>query len=240
MSYGTGPVQPVKGDVVVFSSRVIPGNEQAIANIQNRFIAKGIEVVTSKDALVHVSGHCGRKDMEKLYAALKPKVAVPVHGEAAHLFEHADLAKACGVKQTVILKDGDVLRLDAETPEIIGEVKTGVLAQDRKQLIPLNASILKQRRRMIDDGTVVATVVLDKKGQVVGEVQFSAVGLIEAGDPVMAKMDESVKQSLSGLSSEELTNNDQAVFDTVKFAVRRVVWETHGRRPLVDVHLVRV
>lgn len=240
MSYGTGPVQPVKGDVVVFSSRVIPGNEQAIANIQNRFIAKGIEVVTSKDALVHVSGHCGRKDMETLYATLKPKVAVPVHGEAAHLFEHADLAKACGVKRTVILKDGDVLRLDAETPEIIGEVKTGVLAQDRKQLIPLNASILKQRRRMIDDGTVVATVVLDKKGQVVGEVQFSAVGLIEAGDPVMAKMDESVKQSLSALSSEDLKNNDQAVFDTVKFAVRRVVWETHGRRPMVDVHLVRV
>ena len=240
ISYGTGAVKPVKGDVVVFSSRVIPGNEQAIANIQNRFIAKGIEVVTVKDALVHVSGHCGRKDMEKLYGFLKPEIAVPVHGEAAHLFEHADLAKACGVERTVILKDGDVLRLDADEPEVIGEVKTGVLARDRKQIIPLNAGILKQRRRMIDDGTVVATVVLDKKGGVVGTVQFSAVGFIEADNPVMAQMDKAVKQALSGLSVADLKENDQAVFDTVKSAVRHVVVETHGRRPLVDVHLVRI
>ena len=189
--------------------------------------------------MVHVSGHCGRKDMEKLYGFLKPEIAVPVHGEAAHLFEHADLAKACGVEKTVILKDGDVLRLDG-SPEIVGEVKTGVLARDRKQIIPLNAGILKQRRRMIDDGTVVATVVLDKKGGVVGTVQFSAVGFIEADSPVMEQMDEAVKQALSELSLPDLKENDQAVFDTVKSAVRHVVVETHGRRPLVDVHLVRV
>ena len=240
ISFGVGSVQPVKGDVVVFSSRVIPGNEQAIANIQNRFIAKGIEVVTVKDALVHVSGHCGRKDMEKLYVFLKPEVAIPVHGEAAHLFEHADLAKACGIKKTVILKDGDVLRLDADEPEVVGEVKTGILARDRKRIIPLNAGILKQRRRMIDDGTVVATVVLDNKGKVIGNVQFSAVGFIEADNPVMAQMDEVVKQALSELSQADLKEGDQAIFDTVKAAVRRVVIETHGRRPLVDVHLVRI
>ena len=233
-------MKPVKGDVVVFSSRVIPGNEQAIANIQNRFIAKGIEVVTTKDALVHVSGHCGRRDMEKLYSFLKPESAVPVHGEAAHLYEHSDLAKKCGVRNTVILKDGDVLRLDTSVPEIIGEVQTGVLARDRKQIIPLNAGILKQRRRMIDDGTVVATVVLDKKGAVVGDVQFSAVGLIPAGDPVLDRMNEAVRSVLTELSGADRKENDQIIFDTVKAAVRRVLVETHGRRPLVDVHLVRI
>ncbi|MBR1778450.1 MAG: ribonuclease J [Alphaproteobacteria bacterium] len=240
ISYGTGPVKPVKGDVVVFSSRVIPGNEQAIANIQNRFISKGIEIVTGKDALVHVSGHCGRRDMEKLYTFLKPKTAVPVHGEAAHLYEHADLARACGVQNAVILKDGDVLRLDTSVPEIIGEVQTGILARDRKQIIPLNAGILKQRRRMIDDGTVVATVVLDKTGNLVGDVQFSAVGLIAANDPVLSQMNAAVQLELSGLSGADRRENDQAVFDTVKAAVRHVVMETHGRRPLVDVHLVRI
>lgn len=240
MSYGTGPVKPVKGDVVVFSSRVIPGNEQAIANIQNRFITKGIEVVTVKDALVHVSGHCGRKDMETLYSLIKPKAAVPVHGEAAHLFEHADLAERCGVKKTVILKNGDVLRLSGGEPEIVGEVETGVLARDKKQIIPLNANVLKQRRRMIDEGTVVATVVLDKKGTVVGDVQFSAVGFIEAEDPALAEMNTSVKQALSELSMSDLKEKDQIVFDAVKYAVRRVVAQTHGRRPLVDVHLVRI
>ncbi len=239
ISYGTGPVKPVKGDVVVFSSRVIPGNEQAIANIQNRFIAKGIEIVTAKDALVHVSGHCGRKDIAKLYEFLKPAIAVPVHGEAAHLYEHADLAKSCGIKKTVIVKDGDVLRLDVQNPEIVGEVKTGVLARDRKQIIPLNAGVIKQRRRMIDDGTVVATLVLDKTGAVVGDVQFSAVGLIEDGDPVLQKMDAAVKQAMEMLRADR-RSDDQDVADTVKSAVRKVVMETHGRRPLVQTHLVRV
>lgn len=239
ISYGTGPVQPVKGDVVIFSSRVIPGNEQVIANIQNRFIAKGIEIVTAKDALVHVSGHSGRKDMEKLYGFVKPKIAVPVHGEAAHLFEHADLAKSCGVKKTVILKDGDVLRLDGENPEIVGEVKTGVLARDKKQIIPLNAGVIKQRRHMIEDGMVVATVVLNKKGAVTGDVQFSAAGLIEAGDPAFEKMNQSVKSAIEQLSVDK-RGDDRTVADTVKSAVRKVVMETHGRRPMVDTHLVRV
>ncbi len=239
ISYGTGPVQPVKGDVVIFSSRVIPGNEQAIANIQNRFIAKGIEVVTAKDALVHVSGHSGRKDMEKLYGFVKPAIAVPVHGEAAHLFEHADLAKACGVKKAVILKDGDVLRLDGENPEIIGEVKTGVLARDKKQIIPLNAGVIKQRRHMIEDGMVVATVVLNKKGAVLGDVQFSAAGLIEAGDPAFEKMNQGVKDAIEQLSADK-RKDDRTIADAVKSAVRKVVMETHGRRPMVDTHLVRV
>lgn len=239
ISYGTGAVKPVKGDVVVFSSRVIPGNEQAIANIQNRFIAKGIEVVTVKDALVHVSGHSGRKDMEKLYHFINPKIAVPVHGEAAHLYEHADLAVSCGVKNTVIIKDGDVLSLSSEKPEIIGEVKTGVLVKDKKQIIPLNAGILKQRRRMIDDGTVVATVVLDKKGKIVGDVQFSAVGLIEESDPVFAQMNDAVKSALETLPCEQRFE-DRSIEEAVKSAVRKIVMQTHGRRPLVNTHLVRV
>lgn len=241
ISYGTGPVKPAKGDVVLFSSRVIPGNEQAIANIQNRFIAKGIEIVTSKDALVHVSGHSGKKDMAKLYSFLKPEIAVPVHGEAAHLYEHADLAKENGVKEknVVLMKDGDVLRLAPDGPEIIGEVKTGILARDRKQIIPLNAGVLKQRRRMIDDGTVVATVVLDAMGSVVGSVQFSAVGLIDGEDPALKQMDKAVKQAVSALTQVRRAD-DQSVADTVKSAVRKVVMETHGRRPLVDTHLVRI
>ena len=192
-----------------------------------------------KDALVHVSGHSGRRDIAKLYEFLKPKIAVPVHGEAAHLYEHADLAAGCGVKKTVIIKDGDVLRLDGRQPEIIGEVKTGVLARDRKQIIPLNAGVLKQRRRMIDDGTVVATLVLDKKGPVVGDVQFSAVGLIENADPVMGQMDTAVKQAVELLGKDKRLD-DQSVADTVKSAVRKVVMETHGRRPLVETHLVRI
>ena len=240
LSYGVyRTLQLNKGDVVVFSSRVIPGNEQAIANIKNRFIAKEIEVVTDKDALVHVSGHAGRRDMKRMYGFVKPKAAVPVHGETAHLFEHSKLAAECGVKNTVVIKDGDVLRLDGDIPAVIGIVPSGLLALDGRKIIPVNSDVLKKRRRMIEDGTVVATVVLDASGRVAGNVQFTATGLIDADSEEMAVLDQAVKSALSGLSAERVQKDDRVV-DTVKASVRKVVMENHGRRPMVDVHLVRI
>lgn len=240
LSYGVyRSLQLNKGDVVIFSSRVIPGNEQAIANIKNRFIAKGIEVVTDKDALTHVSGHANRNDMKRMYGFVRPKIAVPVHGEAAHLFEHAKLADECGISQTVISKDGDVISFGADKAEVIGSVQSGLMAMDGRKIIPVNADVLKKRRRMLEDGTVVATVVLDKKNTVVGSVQISATGLIDAQSPEMSVLDEGIKAALSSLTPARL-KDDGSVADAVKAAIRKTVMENHGRRPMVDVHLVRV
>ena len=240
LSYGVyRSLQLNKGDVVIFSSRVIPGNEQAIANIKNRFIAKGIEVVTDKDALTHVSGHANHNDMKRMYGFVRPKIAVPVHGEAAHLFEHAKLADECGISQTVIPKDGDVISFGADKAEVIGSVQSGLMAMDGRKIIPVNADVLKKRRRMLEDGTVVATVVLDKKNAVVGSVQISATGLIDAQSPEMSVLDEGIKAALSSLTPARL-KDDGSVADAVKAAVRKTVMENHGRRPMVDVHLVRV
>lgn len=240
LSYGVyRSLQLNKGDVVIFSSRVIPGNEQAIANIKNRFIAKGIEVVTDKDALTHVSGHANRNDMKRMYGFVRPKIAVPVHGEAAHLFEHAKLADECGISQTVIPKDGDVISFGADKAEVIGSVQSGLMAMDGRKIIPVNADVLKKRRRMLEDGTVVATVVLDKKNAIVGSVQISATGLIDAQSPEMSVLDEGIKAALSSLTPARL-KDDGSVADAVKAAIRKTVMENHGRRPMVDVHLVRV
>lgn len=240
LSYGVyRSLQLNKGDVVIFSSRVIPGNEQAIANIKNRFIAKGIEVVTDKDALTHVSGHANHNDMKRMYGFVRPKIAVPVHGEAAHLFEHAKLADECGISQTVIPKDGDVISFGADKAEVIGSVQSGLMAMDGRKIIPVNADVLKKRRRMLEDGTVVATVVLDKKNAVVGSVQISATGLIDAQSPEMSVLDEGIKAALSSLTPARL-KDDGSVADAVKAAIRKTVMENHGRRPMVDVHLVRV
>ena len=240
LSYGVyRSLQLNKGDVVIFSSRVIPGNEQAIANIKNRFIAKGIEVVTDKDALTHVSGHANHNDMKRMYGFVCPKIAVPVHGEAAHLFEHAKLADECGISQTVIPKDGDVISFGADKAEVIGSVQSGLMAMDGRKIIPVNADVLKKRRRMLEDGTVVATVVLDKKNAVVGSVQISATGLIDAQSPEMSVLDEGIKAALSSLTPARL-KDDGSVADAVKAAIRKTVMENHGRRPMVDVHLVRV
>ena len=135
--------------------------------------------------------------MKRMYGFVRPKIAVPVHGEAAHLFEHAKLADECGISQTVIPKDGDVISFGADKAEVIGSVQSGLMAMDGRKIIPVNADVLKKRRRMLEDGTVVATVVLDKKNAVVGSVQISATGLIDAQSPEMSVLDEGIKAALS-------------------------------------------
>lgn len=239
VSYDVGNVHLGAGDVVVFSSRVIPGNEQAIANIQNRFIERNIEVITTKEALVHVSGHAGKQDMKKLYELLKPQMVIPVHGEIMHLNEHAKLAHECGIKQVLIIKDGDVVHLDIDDFNVIGEVPTGILAVDGKKIVSISSEIIKKRRRLIEDGSVVATVVLNSDNNILGNIQFSAVGLIETESEEYTVLNDFVKSEIDNLSSEEKLDNSK-ITDVVKSAVRKIIIQNHGRKPLVDVHLVRV
>lgn len=241
LSYGVlNTLSLDKGDTVIFSSRAIPGNEQAIANIQNRFIAKDVEVVTSAQVPdVHSSGHANRSDMERLYRAVKPAVAIPVHGEIAHLTEHAALARACGVEKTVVIHDGDVVRLAPDGVEIVGQVQTGVLAVDGKKIIPVNADVIRKRRKMLSEGTVVVTLVLDKKGKMLGEAQVSAVGLIDADSDDMTALKQSVREQIEALDAAK-KKDDAIVADTVKAGVRKSVMQTHGRKPMVETHLVRI
>jgi len=151
-----------KGDVAIFSSRIIPGNEKEIFRLQNDLVRLGVEVVTEKDEFVHVSGHPGREEMEELYHLLRPRVAVPVHGEARHLQEHARLARACGVAETVEISDGAMLRLAPGPVEVVEHVPTGRLCVDGPRLVRLDSEILRNRRRMVFNGSAVVTVVLDK------------------------------------------------------------------------------
>lgn len=239
ISYDVGNVHLTSGDVVVFSSRVIPGNEQAIANIQNRFIERNIEFVTTKEALVHVSGHAGKKDMKKMYEFLKPQMVIPVHGEIMHLNEHAKIAQECGINQVLIIKDGEVVHLDVNDFNVIGEVPTGILAVDGKKIVSISSEIIKKRRRIIEDGSVVATVVLNSDNNVVGDIQFSAIGLIETESSEYSILNDFVISEINALSLEEKVENAK-VSDVVKSAVRKIIVQNHGRRPLVDVHIVRV
>lgn len=240
LSYGVlNAVQLEPKDVVIFSSRTIPGNEQAIANIQNRFIDKRIKVITSAHELVHVSGHANRNDMERMYKAVKPRLLIPVHGETAHLNEHASLAKKAGVEKTLIVKDGDIVRFAPEEPCVLGRVRTGVLAVDAKKIIPVNADVIRKRRKMINEGTVIVTLVLDKKGDIVGQAQVSAVGLLDSDSEDMTALKQSVREEIEALPAEK-RRDDTVISDTVKAGVRKSVMETHGRKPMVETHLVRI
>lgn len=225
-------------DVVIFSSRIIPGNEKAIALLQKRFKTKGVKIITNKEALIHVSGHFAGPDLEKIYQLLKPKIALPVHGEARELTEHVALAQKWGAAFAFALEDGAVLTLD-DTPQILGEVPAGILAVDGKKIISLGAEVIRKRRKMIEDGTLVVTLVLDAQNNILGQPQVSTFGLLEAGGTDEQKMKDQIVMEVRGLPVDFLSRSD-LVENAVRTAVRRFLKEFYGKKPLIEVHLVRV
>ncbi len=225
-------------DVVIFSSRIIPGNEKAIALLQKRFKAKGVQIITNREALVHVSGHYSGPDLIEMYKMIKPKIALPVHGEARELNEHVSLAEKWGVPFAFALEDGEVLTLD-DTPQILGEVPTGILAVDGKKILPLGAEVIRKRRKMIEDGTLVITAVLDKKGNVLGELQLSTFGLLETGGEDEKALKDKIVTEIGELSDENKMRDD-VVENTVRAGIRQFLKEFYGKKPLVEVHLVRI
>ncbi len=224
-------------DVVVFSSRIIPGNEKAIALLQKRFKTKDVKIVTNKDADIHVSGHFNGKDLQQMYKWIKPKIALPVHGEVRELNEHVNLALKWGAKFSYALEDGEVLVL-ADKPEKIGQVQSGVLAVDGKKILPLGAEVIRKRRKMIEDGTMVVTLVLNSENAVLGEPKISSFGLIEAGAEDETRLKKDIVADVAALVGDAL--RDDLVENAVRTAVRRFLKEFYGKKPLIEVHLVRV
>ncbi|RAU21292.1 MBL fold hydrolase [Paramagnetospirillum kuznetsovii] len=229
------------GDVVIFSSRIIPGNEKEIYRLQNDLVRLGVEVVTEKDEFIHVSGHPAREEMEELYRLLRPKLAVPVHGEARHLQEHARLAKACGVPEAFEIGNGTMLRLAPGPVEVVDYVPTGRLCVDGPRLVRLDSEILRNRRRMVYNGSAVVTVVVDRNGKLMGDPQLTALGLLDAGHEAEEHdvVVEAIRDAIEELPLKA-KRDDGIVRETARLAVRRSLKETHGKKPITDVHLVRI
>jgi len=230
-----------KGDVVIFSSRVIPGNEKAIFHLQNDLIRLGVEVVTDRDAFVHVSGHPGREEMTEMYRLLRPRIAVPVHGEARHQQQHARLAREMGAEQTFELTDGALLRLAPGPAEVTDHVETSRLCLDGPRLVPIESEILRNRRRMVFNGSAVVTVVLGGDGSLLGQPQLTALGLLDAGHA--AEEHEAVVAAVVAAIEAippRVRRDDGTVREAARLAVRRSLRDSHGKKPITEVHLVRV
>lgn len=230
------------GDAVIFSSRIIPGNEHAIGELHNALIRQGVEVVTEKDHFVHVSGHPARDELAEMYRWVKPAIAVPVHGELRHLRAHVALAESCQVRRAVLAENGSLLRLAPGDPEVIGHVPTGRLGLDGTQLTAMGGAALKSRQRMAYNGAAVATIVLDGTGRLVGEPVLTVHGVAAEGEDEGVAKAEAVaaaRQALAGLPPAK-RSDDQAVREVVRIAIRRSLNARHGKKPLTDVHLVRL
>ena len=242
MAAGAHPQVHVEaGDTLVFSSRTIPGNERSVGRLQEQFLRLGLEIVTSREAFVHVSGHPGREELRRMYGWVRPAAAIPVHGELHHLRAHAGLARSCGIASVAEIEDGDLVRIADGGAETLARVPVGRLGLDGGRLVPLDSAHLNARRRLGEQGMVAATLVLDGRGREIAPPKITVRGLVP-GDEEDEAADElagSVPHALGRLNAAQ-RRDDEAVGNAVRTALQRRSRRAYGRRPLVEVHVVRI
>ncbi len=226
------------GDTVVFSSRTIPGNERAIGTVQDNLVRRGVRIITAEDHLVHVSGHPARDELRRMYQLVRPRFSVPVHGEWRHMSSHAALAQEAGATP-FLLEDGDLLSLSGNRPEVTDSATVGRLALDGNRLVPINGGVLTARRRMLFNGMVIASIAVDADGHVRGTPKVAAPGLFEPDEAEALRIGREFVAALEGLPLA-LRRDDEPLLDAAKSALRRALGRRLQKRPLVDVHLLRV
>ena len=221
------------GDAVIFSSRIIPGNELAIFELHNKLAALGVEVLTELDHFVHVSGHPCRDELAEMYRWTRPQIAVPVHGELRHMSEHARLARSLQVPQAVVVQNGHMLRLAPGRAEIVDEVPSGRIHLDGKVLIEEGAGLARARRALAHAGLIAITLVLDQKGRVVADPSVIIDGIPEpVHAPIRAAAEEAVKRHNPKRGDEEKLR------ENVRRAARRAAADAWGKKPVTRVEVV--
>lgn len=237
MAENMHPIKLDGGDLIVFSSKQIPGNEIAIGRVQNAFAARGVQMVTDRQAFIHVSGHPGRPELLSMYEWLRPQVLLPVHGEMRHMAEQARLGLAHGVPQAVVQKNGDVVRLAPGPAKIIGQEHAGRLVLDGDVILPADGGTINERRKVSVNGQISVALARDSKGKVRGEpaLRLQGVPLEEDRDGFIAEAcEEAAKAVAKG-------NGDvEAARERVRLAVRRTATRWTGKKPVVDVLIIDI
>lgn len=229
------PIKLEAGDTVVFSSKQIPGNEIAIGRIMNQLAAQEIRTVTEKQAHIHVSGHPGRPELKALYDWLRPAALIPVHGEMRHMQEQARFGLECGIPHTLVQMNGDLCRALPGPPVRIDSVRSGRLVLDGDVILSAEGETVNARRKLAQFGMIAVAVVRDQQGRVRGsEVTYRGVPVEdERADFVDAMAEAAEAAAGSGERDEDRLR------ESVRLAVRRVATEWTGKKPIVDVMLIR-
>ena len=230
-----------RGDLVIFSSRTIPGNERAVGKIQNRLVDMGCELVTDNDALVHVTGHPRREELKEMYGWVNPRIAIPMHGEARHLAEHAKLARIAGVDDVLSVRNGDIVRLAPGAAEIIDEAPVGRLFRDGHLLVPSEDGPVRERRSLAFAGIVVVALPQSARDGVVPDPEVMLDG-VPARDAEGRSMLDIVRDTVEGTIASiprKRQQDTEMVREAVRRAVRSAVDHAWGKRPIVKVLLTR-
>ncbi|MEO5809290.1 MAG: ribonuclease J [Sphingomicrobium sp.] len=222
------------GDTVIFSSKIIPGNEMAIGRIMNGLGDMGVKIVTDRQAHVHVSGHPGRPELAQMYKWIRPRILVPVHGEARHMAEQARFALSEGVPQAIYQKNGDVIRLAPKGPKKIGEERVGRLVLDGDVILPADGSTIVQRRKMAINGLIAVALPVAADGRLLGKPLVTPLGV-----PVEADRDDFIADAADAAAKAYSPGSDpDKAREAVRLAVRRCATLWTGKKPIVEVMMV--
>lgn len=228
------------GDVVVFSSKIIPGNEKAIFALQNALADDGVEIITEKDRPVHVSGHPNRDELKRMYEWVRPRIAIPVHGERRHLLEHAKFSKTVGAETSIPGRNGEMIRLAPNGPKVVDIVPSGRLYEDGGEIVPSTDDGLRLRKKMAYAGHIGVSLVVNEKGRLISGPEPRIVGFPEGRrgevlDGLLDAVIEAAEQAFGELSQRSRKDED-GIEEKIRGRVKRVVRDLTGKRAVVEIH----
>lgn len=235
-------VSLTQGDMVIFSSRTIPGNEKSIGRIQNALARMGVDLVTDADALVHVTGHPRREELRQMYAWMKPRIAVPMHGEFRHLKEHARIAREAGVGEVVTPVNGEVVQLAPGKAALVDEAPVGRLFRDGRLLVPGEGGAVRERRKLAFVGLAAISLVMSRKGEILADPELALDGIPyedASGTSMEDIVFDAVEGTLKGIPPQRRRDPD-LVREAVRRSVRSAVDQAWGKKPIVKVFVAVV
>ena len=236
IAFGTHELKLAPGDTVIFSSKIIPGNEISIGRIMNQLGDLGVIIVTDRQAHVHVSGHPGRPELAAMYKWMRPKIIIPVHGEARHMREQARFGLANGIPHAIYQKNGDLIRLAPGDPVKIGEERVGRLVLDGDVILPADGSTINERRKIAINGLITVALPIGRDGKLVGSALVRPFGV-----PVEADRDDFLADAADAAVRAYVPGGDlDRVREAVRLAVRRCATLWTGKKPIVEIMLVEV
>ncbi|HEX8667631.1 MAG TPA: ribonuclease J [Allosphingosinicella sp.] len=237
IAFDQHPLKLSEGDLVVFSSKQIPGNEIAIGRIQNELAAHRIRMITDRQANVHVSGHPGRPELAAMYKWIRPEIIVPVHGEMRHMVEHDRFARSEGVPRGIVQKNGDIVRLAPDGPRKVGEERVGRLILDGDVILTADGTTMNERRRISFNGVISVAVAVDGQDRLRGDVEIGLQGI-----PVEEDRDAFLEEVCAAASAagRKGAKSQDKLREDIRLAVRRCATDWTGKKPVVEVLLVRV
>jgi len=230
-----------KGDAVIFSSKIIPGNEKKLYKLHNQLVKDGIEVISEETEFIHVSGHPNREDLKDMYNWVKPKCVIPVHGEHRHMIEHINFAKEMQVPFPVQVENGDIVKLyPGEKPEVYDKAPSGRLYLDGSISVEENSQSIKDRRNLGTNGFLEITILITPKGNIHNNpiITFKGLPVYEADDFIYGLEEEIEKTTRSFKLGNK--NQEHNLIDALKIASRKFAKEKTGKKPFTNINLVKI